>query len=210
VSDEKPVANLRMLAERVGLAPCSVSAILNRTPASLSIPQHTKSRVFRAASEMNYQPNFSARSLRTKRTNMVAVVSNDFARPVVGQIVVGVEKYLRNRGYLLVVGTIERQSDLTGFALQLQQRGVEGVIAIGVSLPRELTSPSVSIHIGQVEGPGSLSSQALRTVNLGESAAETLLAKIETKTTSRDTRIVSHFPLVSMQPAQQLIPSAEA
>ena len=34
MSDKKAVVSLRTVAERVGLAPCSVSAVLNRTPAS--------------------------------------------------------------------------------------------------------------------------------------------------------------------------------
>ncbi len=67
MSEKKSAVNLRTVAARVGLAPCSVSAVLNSTPASFSIPQHTKDRVFRAAAELNYQPNFSARSLRTKQ-----------------------------------------------------------------------------------------------------------------------------------------------
>ena len=44
---------LRTVADRVGLAPCSVSAILNNSAAALSIPQHTKERVLRAAAFLN-------------------------------------------------------------------------------------------------------------------------------------------------------------
>ncbi|MGZ4816504.1 MAG: LacI family DNA-binding transcriptional regulator, partial [Terriglobales bacterium] len=77
MSEKKPVVSLRTVAERVGLATCSVSAVLNNTPASRGIPQHTKERVFRAASELNYRPNLWARSLRTKRTRLVAAVATD-------------------------------------------------------------------------------------------------------------------------------------
>jgi DNA-binding LacI/PurR family transcriptional regulator len=41
----------------------------------MAIPQRTKDRVFRAAAELNYRPNLWARSLRTKRTRMVAAIT---------------------------------------------------------------------------------------------------------------------------------------
>ncbi|MGO9084589.1 MAG: LacI family DNA-binding transcriptional regulator [Candidatus Sulfotelmatobacter sp.] len=200
MSEKKMVVTLRTVAERVGLAPCSVSAVLNKTPASLAIPQHTKDRVFRAAAELNYQPNFSARSLRTKRTHMVAVISNDFGRVRVGQVVAGMERMLRRRGYLLALGVLERPSEWTRLSLQLYQRGVEGVMVMGVSLPRELTLPAVSVHLGclNLEEPlaqGPLAEDAgawLR--ELGESAAQTMLSKIENKSAPRRTRIVFKPP----------------
>jgi DNA-binding LacI/PurR family transcriptional regulator len=70
---------LRTVAESVGLAPCSVSAILNNSAAGMSIPQHTKDRVLRAANQLNYRPNYSARSLRSKRTYTVALLAPDLA-----------------------------------------------------------------------------------------------------------------------------------
>src|ERR1700676_5653859 len=77
LSDKQAAVSLRTVAERVGLAACSVSAILNNTPASRAIPQRTKDRVFRAAAELNYRPNLWARSLRTKRTRRVAAITSD-------------------------------------------------------------------------------------------------------------------------------------
>ena len=81
MSDKQPAVSLRTVAERVGLAVCSVSAILNNTPASMAIPRRTKDRVFRAAGELNYRPNLWARSLRTKRTRLVAAITSDIVRP---------------------------------------------------------------------------------------------------------------------------------
>lgn len=179
---EKKIANLRTVADRVGLAPCSVSAVLNRTPASWAIPQPTRDRVFRAAAELNYQPSFAARSLRTKRTHIVTVVSNDFGRGAVGQIVSGMERLLRQRGYLLTLGAVHRPSEWASLCAQLHQRGIEGVVAVGTSLPRELRLPSVSVHFGDLNLPEPLTADAgARLSQLGESAAEAILSKIETK-----------------------------
>jgi transcriptional regulator with XRE-family HTH domain len=188
VSDKKNVVTLRTVADRVGLAPCSVSAVLNGTPASFAIPQPTKDRVFRAAAELNYQPNFSARSLRTKRTHIVAIVSNDFGRGAVGQVVAAMERALRRRGYLLTLGAIDRPSEWASLSAQLHQRGIEGVVSVGASLPRELELPSVSVHFGDLnlEEPMTLGA-ATGLSELGKSAAETILSKIETVTITNNT-----------------------
>ena len=91
------LVTLRTVADKVRLAPCSVSAVLNNSPAALAIPQRTKNRILRAARQLDYRPNFSARSLRTKRTHMVAMIASDFGNPQVGGIVAGVELSLREK-----------------------------------------------------------------------------------------------------------------
>src|SRR4030095_13938938 len=75
------IVTLRTVADKVGLAPCSVSAVLNNSQAALAIPQRTKNRILRAARQLDYPPNFSARSLRTKRTYTVALITSDFGNP---------------------------------------------------------------------------------------------------------------------------------
>src|SRR5271163_3844954 len=46
--------------------------MLNRAPQSLSLPQHTKDRVFAAAEKLRYQPNPFARALRTRQISAVS------------------------------------------------------------------------------------------------------------------------------------------
>lgn len=179
MSAKEVVVNLRTVADRVGLAPCSVSAILNQTPASQAIPKRTQDRVFRAAAELNYQPNVSARSLRTKRTHMVALLSNDFARADVGHLASRIERILWERGYLLVLGSLDSASEWPRLSTLLRQRGVEGLIAVGIGTPRELTMPAVSVHVAQMNenAAGEVRSSALS--ELAESAIDALLRKIE-------------------------------
>ena len=65
---------LRDVAERVGLAPGTVSAVLNDAPSARAIPEHTRQRIQAAAQKLNYRPNFLARSLRKKRTYTVGLI----------------------------------------------------------------------------------------------------------------------------------------
>ena len=147
VSDKKSTVNLRTVADRVGLAPCSVSAILNNSPASKAIPQATKDRVVRAAAELNYRPNLWARSLRTKRTRMVAAVAHDFGRAPVARVVAGLQNRLHTKGYLLALGTPDF-ADANCISAQFQQRGIEGVIAIDTIVPRQMDLPVASVELG--------------------------------------------------------------
>jgi len=186
VSEKKTVVSLRIVAERVGLATCSVSAVLNNTSASRGIPQHTKERIFRAADELNYRPNLWARSLRTKRTRLVAAVTTDIGRAPVAQVVAGVQKLLHRRGYLLALAVFECASEWNTIPVQLQQRGIEGVIAIDAILPPELELPVASVEIEYPSLSEPLDDPIRAWLSeLGESAAEAVLRQIEKDTVPR-------------------------
>lgn len=191
---DKKTVTLRTVAERVGLAPCSVSAVLNKTPASLAIPQRTKDRIFRAAAQLNYRPNLSARSLRTKRTNMIAVLA-DFGQAPVARVVAGMERLLRRKGYLLILASSDGPAESDRVSVELQQRGVEGVIAVGPNLPREMQLPVVSVDLGYLMAQEPLAGEiSAWLAELGESAVEAVLGMIETKTVLRKTTIVPKIP----------------
>lgn len=180
--DKKSVVNLRTVAESVGLAPCSVSAVLNNSPASLAIPQHTKDRVFRAAAKLNYRPNLSARSLRTKRTHLIAVISDDFARESVAVAVAGMERRLSRRGYLLALSAVDSPPRWNSLSVRLNQRGIEGVIAVGLSLPEKLELPGALINLGCIDVREPLTALTREwLIELGECAAEAVLSRIEGK-----------------------------
>ena len=177
--EKKSAANLKTVADKVGLAPCSVSAVLNNTPAAQAIPQRTKERIFRAAAELSYRPNLWARSLRTKRTRMIAAVASDFGLAPVAQVVAGAQTRLQEMGYLLTLGNVDA-SGCAQLCTQLQQRGVEGVIVIDQVIPRSVGLPTAFVELDL----GASSEPLTQTVRewlagVGESAAETIVEQIE-------------------------------
>lgn len=190
----KAVANLKTVADAVGLAPCSVSAVLNNTPASRAIPQSTKKRIFHAAQELNYRPNLWARSLRTKRTRMIAAIAPDFGHAPVAQVVAGIQTSLQEVGYLLVLGSVD-VSDSTQLCAQLQQRGIEGMIAIDHVIPRSLGLPTAVIELG-FDTFSEPSTETLRAwlAGVGESAAEAIVEQIENQNGPGLTKIHAKVP----------------
>ncbi len=169
--------------------------MLNNTPASLGIPQRTKERVFRAAGELNYRPNLWARSLRTKRTRVVAAITSDIGRGPVARVVAGVQKLLHRRGYLLALGTFDYASEWNTIPVQLQQRGIEGVIAIDAILPQELELPVASVDLEYMTFSEPMTEETQAWLSeLGESAAETVLRQIEKDATPRRMKVVPKLP----------------
>jgi LacI family transcriptional regulator len=179
---EKKSVNLRTVANRVGLAPCSVSAVLNDTPAAKAIPQATKDRIFRAAAELNYRPNLWARSLRTKRTKMVAAVTADFGRGRVAQVVAGLQNRLHETGYLLALTGLG-PGDGPYLTSEFRQKGIEGVVAIDASFPPEFALPVASVDVGYVSSvEGDLRPWL---TSMGEAAADSIIRQIESPDTGR-------------------------
>ena len=142
----KQVVTLKALAERVGLTPGTISAVLNASEASKAIPQHTKDRILLAARELNYQPNFFARTLRSKRTYTVGVIAQEIGDSYSGPIISGIESYLRDRNYFFLTGIHRHDPKLFDqYSQLLLRRGVEGFITIDLNLPHSLPLPTVAI-----------------------------------------------------------------
>jgi DNA-binding LacI/PurR family transcriptional regulator len=151
----RQVVNLKAVAERVGLTAGTVSAVLNESQASKVSPQHTKDRILKAARELNYKPNFFARTLRSKRTYTIGVIAQEIGDSYSGPIIAGIESYLRDRGYFFLTGIHRHDPKLFDqYSQLLLQRGVEGFVTIDLNLPHSLSLPTVAVaghrHYGGV------------------------------------------------------------
>ncbi len=93
----EPVSQ-RMLADYLGLSSATISLVLNGSPVADSIPQKTKDRVFAAARNFNYRPNFVARSLRTQRSYMIGVLVPEVSEGYASAVMGGIEDQLLQEG----------------------------------------------------------------------------------------------------------------
>jgi len=190
---------LRTVAEHVGLAPCSVSAILNNSPAGRSIPQHTRDRVWRAAQQLNYRPNYSARSLRTRRTYTVALLAPDIGHAPAARIVAGAEEYLRGKGYCLLIGAYDDSPNwLQDQFTPLRQRGVEGIITVQTKPPLPAGFPAVFVDLPLTLWEPMLAIHQQRLEKLGRDCADSIVKQIEPKGTRND-RSTPSFLLARMR-----------
>jgi DNA-binding LacI/PurR family transcriptional regulator len=144
---QKPaVVTLKAVAQHLGLTPGTVSAVPNDSPSARSIPQETKNRIRAAAKELNYRPNFFARTLRNKRTYTIGVIAEEIGDSYSSPIISGIEQFLRQRDYFFL--TVVHRHDmalLSRYAQLLSERGVEGIITVDTTVQDAPMLPTVAI-----------------------------------------------------------------
>ncbi|HMD37670.1 MAG TPA: LacI family DNA-binding transcriptional regulator [Candidatus Acidoferrum sp.] len=137
---------LKSVADLLGLTPGTVSATLNNSPAARSIPEHTKQRIFEAAKELKYRPNFFARTLRMRRTFTIGVIAEEIGDAYGSQVISGIENYLTRQNYFFL--TVVHHHDpklMQTYSQILAERGVEGFITVDTSILDEPSLPTVAV-----------------------------------------------------------------
>src|ERR1700745_4209494 len=144
---QKPqVCPIKAFAQHLGLTPGTVSAVLNDSPSARSIPQDTKNRIHAAAKELNYKPNFFARTLRNKRTYTIGVIAEEIGDSYSSPIISGIEQYLRQRDYFFL--TVVHRHDpilLSRYSEMLSERGVEGILTVDTTVHETPLLPTIAI-----------------------------------------------------------------
>src|SRR5712672_3373322 len=150
----EPRVNLRELAEHLGLSVATVSLVMNRSPAAKSIPQQTQARVRAAARELNYRPNAMARMLRQQRSFTVGVIVPEISEGYAALVLSGIEDYLLQEGYFYFVVSHRHRDDLVEeYPRLLQERAVEGLIAVDTACQQGMPIPVVAVS-GHGDVPG--------------------------------------------------------
>ena len=69
------MATIVDVAKLAGVTPTTVSRVINNRG---YISEKTKSKVYEAMKELNYQPNEIARSLTKQKTNTIGIIDSDY------------------------------------------------------------------------------------------------------------------------------------
>ena len=120
------MATIRDVAKRAGVSVATVSHVINGTR---KVAPETAERVHRAMEELDYHPNAVARSLRTRKTQVIGVVVSDITNPFFATLVRGAEDAALEAGYSIVVcnsdETIEKENR---YVQVLRRRRVDGML----------------------------------------------------------------------------------
>jgi len=145
--------SLKTLADHLNLSPATVSLVINRAKAASSIPKETQDRIFAAAKELNYRPNFYARSLRTQRSFTIGILHPDLS-DYVALLTSGIEDHLMREGYFYFAAGHRNNPDLIEeYPMIMMDRSVEGMIVIDTPVNHAFQLPVVAIS-GHREIPG--------------------------------------------------------
>lgn len=141
----KPVT-LKILAEYLDLSPATVSIVLNNSPVAKSISPATKQRVLAAAKKFEYRPNLHARMLRTRLTNTVGVIVPELSEGYFTGVMLGVEQYLLQEGFLyFTVSHLCRPDLVEEYPELLMNRSVDGFLLVNTELRTKVTVPVVGV-----------------------------------------------------------------
>jgi len=143
--------SLKALAAHLGLSEAAVSFVVNRSPNAKSIPQHTQELIRKAAKELNYRPNHLARSLRQQRSYTIGVLVPEISEGYAAMVMSGIEDHLLQAGYFyFVVSHRHRNELIEEYPLLLQERAVEGLIAVDTPVMESPHVPMVAVsgHAG--------------------------------------------------------------
>jgi LacI family transcriptional regulator len=102
-------ARLKDIANDLGLSVVTVSKVLRDHP---DIGEETRKRVLQRMRELNYQPNFAARSLVTGRTWTLGLVVPDLLHPFFAEIAKAISAETRKHGYSLLISSSDEDPEL--------------------------------------------------------------------------------------------------
>lgn len=145
---------MKELADYLGLAPATVSLVINGSRVADTIAPETRKRILEAARKFDYRPNFLARCLRTRRSFTVGVMVPEISEGYNAAVLRGIEDELLQDGYFYFVASHWFQPDLLEEYCQLfLSRSVDGLIVVCTSWRRSLPIPvaTISSH-DNVEG----------------------------------------------------------
>jgi len=101
---------IRDVAKLAGVSVTTVSHVLNDTP-QMRVAPETRARVREAAEALGYGPNRAARALRTNRSGLIGLLSEEIATtPHAGRIILGAQDAAREHDLTLVIINAERGS----------------------------------------------------------------------------------------------------
>ncbi|HEX7974915.1 MAG TPA: LacI family DNA-binding transcriptional regulator [Anaerolineales bacterium] len=120
--------NIQDVARRAGVSPITVSRVINH---SRYISQKTVEKVEAAIAELGYVPNTLARSLRSKRTQTLALVLTDITNPFFTTLARGVEDTASSAGFnVIFCNTDESEAKEQRYLQLLLQKQVDGMLLV--------------------------------------------------------------------------------
>lgn len=142
-------AKLSDVADRAQVSKSTASQYMNGRFGYMS--QKTKDRIALAIEELNYVPNFAARSLKTDKTKLIGVIVRDIAGYHTGDVIRGIDDYCKTQGYNVLVHNTDFDPEVEAASLQtLNNLNVDGIIIASSGENEGLISEYISTGMSVV------------------------------------------------------------
>lgn len=125
------------VAKEAGVSQSAVSRAY--TPGA-SVSEATKEKVFAAAKKLGYQPNAIARSLISRRSNMIGIVMADIVNPFYPAVLDMFMRLFQERGHRVMLFMAARDQSIDDLLPRLLEYQVDGVVITSVTLSSEMAN----------------------------------------------------------------------
>jgi DNA-binding LacI/PurR family transcriptional regulator len=149
------IADRRVTSREVAeLAGVSVSAVSRTFTTGACVSTATREKVLAATRTLGYYPNALARSLMTKRTELIALISNNFDNPLFMEIFDLFTRRLQQRGRRPLLANLSGGTRTDGALQMLLKYNVDGAIVASSTLPPQFLEECAAAGMPVVQAFG--------------------------------------------------------
>ncbi len=117
------------IAKKAGVSITTVSRVLNGKADEFRISEKSQQKIKETARKLNYVPNQFAASLKSGKSNTIALIIPSLSNPFFADIASEINAEVRNRGYITIIGDSDENIDTENEELlQMQSRNIEGLV----------------------------------------------------------------------------------
>jgi DNA-binding LacI/PurR family transcriptional regulator len=145
----------RATAKQVAqLAGVSIAAVSRTFTEGASVSSRMREKVLTATRSLGYHPNVLARSLMTKRTELIGLVSTNFDHPTLMEVLDLFTRRLQQSGRRPLLANLSGGASIEAAVEMLLQYRVDGVIIASATLPAEFVTACVEAGLPVVQAFG--------------------------------------------------------
>ena len=125
---------IKDIAALVGVSATTVSMVLNN-PETPRVGKERRTQILTACKELKYRPNFAARMLQKKASNIIGLTIESLKNPFFSELAQGVVQRAKELGYSVLLSSVRGGIEDERRCIQdLLSYGVDGLILSSVFL----------------------------------------------------------------------------
>jgi len=120
------IVTIKDIAIKSGASITTVSRVIN---GNYPVSEEVKKRVREVMKELDYHPNAVARSLRSKKSNLIGFIIADLSNQFFMEVAKGLEKEVESVGYQLLISSSDNNPDKETLIINsLIERNIDGLV----------------------------------------------------------------------------------
>ena len=120
------MATIKEVSQRAGVSSATVSHVINNTR---YVSDEVRERVLKAIDELNYKPNYIARTLRKGKSDTIGVIIPNTRNTYFTELAWCIEQVASKDNYRIIISNSENNPEKEVFYINiLMQKQVDGIV----------------------------------------------------------------------------------